>query len=81
MKTFKYNSEKFDQLLKNRIIDQANEREFYINTKLGKFQAKIAGTKLEFPYIYDNLHLGITSEISWNLAQRIAEGTVKTIEI
>jgi len=81
MKKFIYNSEKFDLSVKEKIIDFANSKEIFVKTNLGTFPAKIAGSNLEFPYIYDNLHIGISSEISWKLAQRIAKGQINTIEI
>ena len=63
-------------LNRRAILEQCNEREFYVMFGALKLPAKIAGAKLEYPCVYSGNY---KAEITWRLAERIASGEVKTI--
>ena len=71
----------FKQSDKDQIIDDANRKDIYIKSNLGLFNAKIAGKNLDYPYIYDNLNLGLTAQISWFVAERLSKGIINTVQI
>jgi hypothetical protein len=62
-----------------QIIDRANKRGFYIKAKNRLLKARMGGAKLEFPCI-ETIDNTFVCEISWALAERLANGTKTTIE-
>jgi len=66
---------------KDLIIENANNREFFINIKGKKYPARLAGNKCDSPFAYTVNELGqsIDVNISWGLAARISAGETNYI--
>ncbi len=71
--------EQENKVYQNRkdIIDKANENTFFVMFGTLKLPAKLSGNKLEYPVAYSGNY---QTQISWKLAERIAQGECKIIE-
>jgi hypothetical protein len=58
------------------VINKANEKKFFVMFGNLKLPAKLAGNKLAYPVAYSGNYC---TEISWKLAERIANGECKVI--
>jgi len=58
------------------IIDAANEKDFTLNINGKQYPARLAGYKLDFPFVYcvDETGKSIDAQISWELARKISTG-------
>lgn len=59
------------------IIDKANERHFTITFGGEKYKAKLTGYRLPYPIIITEKRIfgnEVSTEISWRLAEKIANG-------
>lgn len=66
---------------RQQLMEQVNQ--MGITISMGKYQypAKVAGAKLDFPFIWARLEDGhdIECEITWQQVEKMSKGTITTI--
>ena len=67
------NHSDFNQIVKNRIFESANNKDIFIRYQGKKYPAKLYGRLLDFPVISEAKENGLQTEINWFIAQRLAE--------
>ena len=69
-------------MTRDEIIDKANEREFTLTFGNVKYKAILSGKKLDYPIIHTSRVLfkhEINCEISWKMAEQIANGEINNV--
>lgn len=74
------------QQIKDNSFYNANEKKLFIRDRSGELHpAKICGRLLDYPYICEDTPINedprFEAQISWQLVQRLAEGTTNTVTI
>jgi hypothetical protein len=70
-------------MTREEIIDKANEREFTLTFGNLRYKALLSGKKLDYPIIYTPKALfkhEISTEISWKMAEQIANGETNNVD-
>jgi hypothetical protein len=75
------NHSDFNQIVKNRIFESANNKDIFIRYQGKKYPAKLYGRLLDFPVISEAKENGLQTEINWFIAQRLAEKIIDTVLI
>lgn len=71
----------FSQFIKDRIFEEANNKELFIQYDGERHPAKLYGRLFNYPVIAatDDLSDLLQAEINWYQAQRLSEGKINTI--